>query len=321
TGEFLVQKWNEAGLPHGVLNLIQGAAESGKSLCAHPAVAGIFFTGSYDVGSQIHRQIGGHPQKILSLEMGGNNPLIVSEVEDLEAAVYLTISSAFMTSGQRCVCARRIILPPWKKRGEFVALLQERIAQVKIGRWNDGEDIFMGPLISSQAAAQVLQSQRELIEAGATSLVPTCKDKHVEALLTPGLIDVTEVNNRTDEEIFGPLLQLIYVDDFQSAIDEANNTRFGLAAGLFSDSSSEFKQFYNQIRAGIVKWNQAFTGSSARAPFGGVGNSGNHRPASSYSADNFSYPIASMEAATLSFPEKLIPGLADNRAMANFPEG
>ena len=214
-----------------------------------------------------------------------------------------------MTSGQRCVCARRLILPPWEKRDEFVNLLKEGISQVKTGCWDSNEDIFMGPLISEQAANEVMEGQQELLNGGADCLVEVKQDENVAALLSPGLLDVTQLSQRDDEEIFGPLLQLIYVDSFQQAIDEANNTRFGLAAGLFSDSEEEFNTFYSQIRAGIVKWNQAFTGSSARAPFGGVGNSGNHRPASSYSADNFSYPIASMEAPKLVPPKKRNPGL------------
>ena len=308
TGEFLTKLWQKSSLPEGVFNLVQGGINAGQALAASSRVSGIFFTGSYEVGREIHRQSAGHPQKILSLEMGGNNPLIVTNIDDLQAAVYLTICSTYMTSGQRCVCARRLILPTWDRREEFIELLLKSVEAIKIGSWQK-EGVFMGPVVSRNAASKLLRQQQSLIDQGATILKKMTPDNHIPTLLSPGIIDVTDIENRHDEEIFGPLLQIIRVDTFQQAIDEANNTSYGLAAGLFCDKPELFEQFFAQIQAGIVKWNQPFTGSSPQAPFGGTGNSGNHRPASSYSADNFSYPIASMESPVLCLPSQLNPGI------------
>ena len=120
---------------------------------------------------------------------------------------------------------------------------------------------------------------------------------------------MTAVAKRDDEEIFGPLLQVIRVADFDAAIAEANNTQFGLSAGLFSDSEEQFNYFYDRIRAGIVNWNKQLTGASSAAPFGGIGASGNHRASAYYAADYCSYPVAGIEADQLALPQTLSPGL------------
>jgi len=129
------------------------------------------------------------------------------------------------------------------------------------------------------------------------------------AMLAPGIIDVTDVPDRTDEELFGPLLQVVRVADFDAAIAEANNTRFGLAAGLLSDDSALYEKFRRKIRAGVVNWNRQTTGASSAAPFGGIGASGNHRPSAYYAADYCAYPVASMEAPRSVLPDKLAPGI------------
>ncbi len=128
-------------------------------------------------------------------------------------------------------------------------------------------------------------------------------------LLSPGLIDVSAVTDRTDEEYFGPLLQLIRVGDFAAAIDEANATRYGLAAGILTDDPRLWELFYQRSRAGVVNWNRPLTGASGGAPFGGLGASGNHRPSAYYAADYSAYPVASLEARSLQLPEKLVPGV------------
>jgi succinylglutamic semialdehyde dehydrogenase len=130
------------------------------------------------------------------------------------------------------------------------------------------------------------------------------------AMLTPGILDVTAVRNREDEEIFGPLLQVIRVADFEAAIKEANDTAFGLAAGLLSDSRELYDRFFREIRAGIVNWNRQTTGASGALPFGGVGISGNHHPSGYHAADYCSYPVASLEQATVMLPKQLSPGIS-----------
>ena len=105
---------------------------------------------------------------------------------------------------------------------------------------------------------------------------------------------MTEVGQRSDEELFGPLLNVIRVSDFDAAIREANNTAYGLSAGLLSDNQELYQKFIHQIRAGIVNWNRQTTGASGKLPFGGCGLSGNHRPSAYFAADYCSFPVASL---------------------------
>ncbi|WP_207061342.1 succinylglutamate-semialdehyde dehydrogenase [Motiliproteus sp. SC1-56] len=307
--ERTVQLWEEAGLPPGVLNLVQGGRETGVALAGHPGLAGLFFTGSSATGRLLHRQFGDHPEKILALEMGGNNPLIVDEVSDLKAAVHETLQSAYLTAGQRCTCARRLLVPRGEAGDRFVAALTEAVARIRVGRWNDDPQPFMGALISEAAADGILAAQERLQTLGGVSLVAAAKLEPGTGLLSPGLIEVSGVQELPDEEYFGPLLQLIRYADFDSAIALANRTRFGLSAGILSDSREKYERFWLESRAGIVNWNKQLTGASSAAPFGGIGDSGNHRPSAYYAADYCAYPVASLEAERANLPAELAPGL------------
>lgn len=310
---FVAQKtaelWEKTGLPDGVFNLIQGAISTGTGLSRHPDLNGLFFTGSSQTGLALHRLFAEHPEKILALEMGGNNPLIVWNVSDFKAAAYTTIQSAYLTSGQRCTCARRLILPQNAQGEKFLETLVQMISKIKVGYFLDTPEPFMGPVVSKAAAARILTAYNHLLESGGKSLVEMTLLKKGNTFLSPGLIDATGMKKRDDCEIFGPLLQVFWVKDFEEALKEANNTRYGLSAGILSDDKKDFEKFYAQIRAGIVNWNRQTTGAVSSAPFGGVGLSGNHRPSAYFAADYCSYPVATMEAEHLQMPEKILPGI------------
>ncbi|CAM3518193.1 succinylglutamate-semialdehyde dehydrogenase [Parendozoicomonas haliclonae] len=307
--EIVVGCWERVGLPAGVLNLVQGEKDTGIALSRHPGLDGLFFTGSSATGHILHQQFAGHPGKILALEMGGNNPLVVGEVSDLRAAVHETIQSAYITAGQRCTCARRLYVPVGETGDQFISQLAEATRRIKVGL-DDGEDQpFMGSMISVQAAKGMIAAQQRLQELGGKSLVEM---KHLDeqtGFVSPGLIEVSAISELPDEEYFGPLLQVVRYQDFDQAIALANNTRYGLSAGLLSDSTEQYQQFIEEIRAGIVNWNKQLTGASSAAPFGGIGASGNHRASAFYAADYCSYPMAGIEATELAMPEKLLPGL------------
>ncbi|WP_434563738.1 succinylglutamate-semialdehyde dehydrogenase [Pseudomonas sp. Z5-35] len=307
--ELTVKCWVEAGLPAGVLNLLQGARETGIALAADPGIDGLFFTGSSRTGNLLHQQFSGRPDKILALEMGGNNPLVVDEVADVDAAVYTIIQSAFISAGQRCTCARRLLVP----EGAWGDALLERLVQVsstiEVGAFDQQPAPFMGSVVSLGAAKALMDAQNHLLGKGALPLLAMTQPQPQAALLTPGILDVTAVAERPDEELFGPLLQVIRYQDFAAAISEANNTQYGLAAGLLSDSQARYEQFWLQSRAGIVNWNKQLTGAASSAPFGGVGASGNHRASAYYAADYCAYPVASLETPSLAMPAALTPGL------------
>jgi succinylglutamic semialdehyde dehydrogenase len=301
--------WRESGLPPGVLNLAHGGRETGQAVAAHGDIDGIFFTGSFAAGAAINQMVASEPGKILALEMGGNNPLIVHEVNDLTAASYMIVQSAYVTAGQRCTCARRLILP----EGLHVDALLDRLAtmtrSIKVGPYTDEPEPFSGPVISDAAADKVLAAQDDLRSRGGRVIVEMKSVGPRRAMLSPGLIDTTGVRDRGDTEVFGPLLRVIRVRDFDDAIREANNTRYGLAAGLLSDSHELWERFAKKIRAGVVNWNRPTTGASGSLPFGGVGRSGNHRPSGYYAADYCSYPVAVMESGELTVPRSRPPGI------------
>ncbi len=301
-GELMSEIWTAADLPAGVFNLVQGGAEVGNALTTHPDIDGILFTGSYSVGSAIHRALAGHPEKLLALEMGGNNPLIVWDCDDLDAAAYSILQSAYITSGQRCTCARRLIIQPGT---QLIERLTKMIARIRIGLYKDMPEPFLGPVISPAAAQKLLQTQSDL---KGRAIVEMKLDSRSPALLNPGLMDMTGVPS-PDVEVFGPLLQVIEVPNFDAAILEANRTRYGLAAGLLSDRPEFFEQFRARIRAGVLSFNRPTTGARSDLPFGGVGFSGNHRPSALFAADYCTDPVASVQTARVTMPDKLSPGI------------
>ena len=307
-GEKLVKVFEAADLPSGVLNLVQGQKETGIALSQHPGINGVFFTGSVEAGKVIHKFYAGKPEKILVLEMGGNNPLIFNDVQDITAAVYLTIQSAFVTSGQRCTCARRLIVVDGSSTDKFIAQLVDATKKIQVGAYTNRPEPFIGPVISQRAGQGLLAAQDELRKKGGKSLVAMSAVNN-KAMLKPGIMDTTKVKNRPDKEIFGPFLQLIRVKNFDEAVKEANNTVYGLAAGLLCNDECLYKKFLARSRSGVVSWNRPTTGASSQAPFGGVGQSGNYNPSAYFAADYCAYPVASIETNQLKLPEKLLPGI------------
>ena len=308
TAQETVRLWAEAGLPAGVINLAQGAKETGIALANHAGIDGLFFTGSSGTGNLLHKAFGGQPEKILALEMGGNNPLIVGNVADVDAAVHHVIQSAFVSAGQRCTCARRLLVASGAAGDAFIARLVEVAANLRVGLYNDEPQPFMGSVISNAAADALLAAQATLAANGGKVLLEMKRLSDVGAILSPGIIDTTNAP-RPDDEFFGPLLQIIRYADFDQAIAIANDTRFGLAGGVLSDDRAQYDQYLQEARAGVVNWNKPLTGASSAAPFGGIGASGNHRASAYYAADYCAWPVASLECDSLSVPAQLSPGI------------
>ena len=167
----------------------------------------------------------------------------------------------------------------------------------------------MGPVVSAQIAARLLQAQGDLIALGGKPLLEMRQLQAGTGFLSPGIVDMSGVAAVPDEEWFGPLLQVIRVPDFDAALAAVNATEYGLAAGLLSDDEALWKQFLLHARAGIVNWNRPTTGAASSAPFGGIGKSGNHRPSAYYAADYCAYPVATIENNVLAMPKQLSPGL------------
>ena len=293
-GEMLVRLLHEAGVPEGVVRCLQGGPDQGKALAAHPGIDGMLFTGSARAGLSLHRQFADAPHKILALELGGNNPLVIWDAPDPQAAAVIAVQSAFLSAGQRCTAARRLIVQDGQHEvliGEIVKLANRLI----VGEPMAKPAPFMGPLIDNDAADGLQEAYLDLVLKGARPL------KHLERIdnslpfLTPAVVDVTGIDKRPDVEMFGPVLQVIRVPDFDAALDEANATRYGLSASLVGGSPKLYDRFWANVRAGVVNWNKPTNGAPSNAPFGGVGLSGNHRPSAYYAADYCAYPVVSSE--------------------------
>ena len=292
-GAFMAECWARAGLPHGVLGLVQGGGDTGRALAGDPGLDGLLFTGSPGTGAALAHQFAETPHRILALEMGGNNPLVIWGEHDLDATAALIVQSAYLSAGQRCTCARRLIVGPGAEPLlERVTALIDRII---VGSQFDDPQPFMGPVIDGRAADRLQAGFADLVARGGEALRPMLRHD-ARPFLTPALVDVTAVADRADTEFFGPLLQLIRVTDFDEALAEANATKFGLSAGLIGGDAALYERFWTGTRAGIVNWNRPTNGAASNAPFGGVGLSGNHRPSAYYAADYVAWPVASLEA-------------------------
>lgn len=307
--ERMVAFWQESGLPDGVINLVQGSRETGESLVAHRGIHGVLFTGSLRTGLAISQQLANRPEILLALELGGNNPLIVHDVADLTGAVYAAIQSAFLTGGQRCTCTRRLIVPRGLDTNEdFIHRLVEATKCLRIDLPRAEPPPFFGPLVQTAAVDRVLAEQQRLRDSQATSLVAAKRLDLGPAFVSPGIVDVTGVDDLDDEEVFGPLLQLIRVADIDEAIQVANKTQYGLVAGVFSQDRDLYERVFHEVDAGLFNWNRPTTGASGKLPFGGVGRSGNHRPAGYFMVDACNIPVGCLESPTLPAPEKRLPG-------------
>jgi succinylglutamic semialdehyde dehydrogenase len=227
----------------------------------------------------------------------------------VDAAVHHAVMSAFISAGQRCTCARRLIVQDTPQGQAFIDRLVEVAGKLAVGPSNAEPQPFMGPVVSAAVAKRLVQAQDMMEAQGGKVLLRMRQLDPNAGFVTAGIVDVTDATGIPDEEWFGPLLQVIRVADFDRAIDAANATEFGLAAALLCPSEDLWKRFAIKARAGVVNWNRPTTGAASSAPFGGVGKSGNHRPSAYYAADYCAYPVASIETSELEMPAKLSPGL------------
>ena len=295
TGAFLVDCYRAAGVPEACIRVLIGGPAEGKALADHSDIDGLLFTGSARTGLALNRAFASKPEKILALEMGGNNPIIVWDTPDLHSAAVLIIQSAFTTAGQRCTAARRLIIQD-RLYDPLVDTVNAMIGRLIVGAPHDDPQPFMGPVIDNDVADQLTESFLALLMRGGRPI------RHLERLrddrpfLIPAMIDMTAATERPDIELFGPILQVYREQDFDAAIATANDTRYGLSAALISQTPALYDRFWAGIRAGIVNWNRPTNGASSAAPFGGIGWSGNHRPSAYYAADYCAYPVVSNEA-------------------------
>jgi succinylglutamic semialdehyde dehydrogenase len=294
TGAFLVDCYREAGVPEACIRLLIGGPDEGRALSAHADIDGLLFTGSARTGIALNRQFAERPEKILALEMGGNNPILVFDTPDLYSAAVLVIQSAFTSAGQRCTAGRRLIVDQ-KLYDPLMTEIDRLAGRLIVGEPHADPQPFMGPVIDNEAADVLQENFLSLLTRGGRPVRYLERPIDNRPFLSPAIIDMTDASDRPDIELFGPILQVSRAETFEAAIREANETRYGLSATLISQNPALYDQFWANIRAGIINWNRPTNGASSAAPFGGIGWSGNHRPSAYYAADYCAYPVVSSE--------------------------
>ncbi|WP_353229745.1 succinylglutamate-semialdehyde dehydrogenase [Novosphingobium sp.] len=294
TGELLVQCMHRAGIPAAAVQMLVGGPDQGQDLAAHDSVNAVLFTGSAHVGIALNRRLSGNPGKLVALELGGNNPIVVWDTPKIAEAAVLVAQSAFASAGQRCTAARRLIVKA-SLADDIIEEVRRLADRMIVGAPFDDPAPFMGPVIDNPTADGLTESFVYLLSNGGRAIKHLVRLDDAHPFLSPAIIDVTRMTERPDVELFGPLLQVVVVDEFEAAIAEANATRFGLCAALIGGAPQDYNRFWAQVQAGVINWNRPTHAHSGAAPMGGVGLSGNHRPAAYYAADSCAYPVASAE--------------------------
>jgi succinylglutamic semialdehyde dehydrogenase len=315
----LAQTAHKAQLPPGIFNLIQGAKSVGERICKHPLIRGVLFTGSFQVGKIIEKQLFEDPKKITVLEMGGKNASVIWDDADPFRATASVLQSATITTGQRCSCTSRLfvhknIWPAIKK--QLISLAEK----LKIGD-PLAADTFMGPLVSQNSFEQFSFFQEKIIKLGGKNIlqkkpkITGSKDGFYVSPEIHLLEDYDPQNGYGDEEIFGPDLAIYLIENLKSACEMIEKSRYGLATSLYSKERKTFETFRNEVTAGIINWNRPTTGASSLLPFGGQKASGNDFPTALFAPLYCTYPVASLSSSH-DAPIDSYPGFPELRESA-----
>jgi succinylglutamic semialdehyde dehydrogenase len=302
-GQLMAECFQEAQFPAGVFNLIQGEREVGRRLCVHEGVDGVLFTGSYEVGTRIKQDTLQQHWKLLALEMGGKNPVIVWEDAEIDLAVYEILTGAFLTTGQRCSATSRIMIHH-KVLDQFVTRFHERSKAFAIG--HPLENPFMGPLIDQGSVDRYMKflgiASREgceLVMRGKSLELPVQGN-----YVTPSIclfrqcsLEQTKKSVYQQTELFAPNVAILGVSELEEAIEQANCTQYGLAASVFTQSREVYEKCWDGLQSGLINWNKSTVGASSRLPFGGLKKSGNHFPTALSATLYCTLPVASLEVA------------------------
>ncbi|PYU14546.1 MAG: aldehyde dehydrogenase family protein [Acidobacteria bacterium] len=272
TGAKVVEIFEQAGVPAGVLNMVVGSGgEVGDELLQHPDVRAVSFTGSNEVGSELYAQ-GARRMKKCQCEMGGKNPLVILADADLPLAVESSVFGAFASTGQRCTATSRVVVEE-KVADTFVAMLVERTRKLKVGNGLDpGVDV--GPAVdeaqlkTDMKYIEIGKKQAKLLLGGERLSGPGFDRGYYVA---PTIFDhVAADSTIAQEEIFGPVLSVIRVHDFDEALRVANSVRYGLSSSLYTNDAAKIFEFIDRIETGITHINSPTVGGEAQLPFGGM---------------------------------------------------
>lgn len=257
TGLRIYEIFKEAGMPDGVFNFITGpGSELGDELVLNAAVSGIAFTGSRAVGTgMMKKALDAGIQKVFVVEMGGKNPVVVSKQADLDEAADGVIGAAFGFDGQKCSACSRVYVQESVKE-EFVSKLVEKARGIKIGNPLD-KDVYMGPLINRKAMDRYKNAVHEARNSGRVIFGGNDANTGLNGVYAePTILEVSQSNRLMHEELFAPIITIDTFKKFDEALAKANDTEYGLTAGLYSKSSKEINEFLGKIQAGVVYVNR-----------------------------------------------------------------
>lgn len=300
SSQMLIECFHEAGFPPGVINFINGTAKTTQDILKHPAVKGIFFTGSYQIGKKILEAVGTDITKLVALELGGKNTTILHADTNIDHALPELLRACYLSSGQRCTSTSMVIVHE-KIEQEFIEKFKACTERMIIDHPTKFKtEPFMGPLIDEIAA----NKYKEAIAAGSKNgaeIIVGEKDLgldfegHYVSPTIHYLNQVKKDNPFTQDEIFGPNCTFAPYSEIEDAIEMANISDYGLAASVFTSDLDIYKLVLRDIDAGIINLNRSTVGASSRLPFGGVKNSGNHHPAAVSMIDHTVSTVASLE--------------------------
>ncbi len=315
-GQLIAECFEEAGIPAGVFNLIQGEREVGRRLCVHEGVDGVLFAGSNETGVRIKQDTLQQHWKFLTLQMGGKNPVMVWEDADLEAALMGSLVGAFTSAGQRCTSTSRILVHR-KIFDLFLNRFHERAKAFSIG--HPLENPFMGPLIDSSSVDRYMKFLGIASREGCEIVM---RGKALDLgysghYVAPSIccikqptVEAVRKSIYQQTELFGPNVVLIPVEDLDEAIALSNASQYGLVTSVYSKNRTVYEKCLDQLQYGLIYWNQPTIEASPRLPFGGLKKSGNHVPGAVFSALSCTTPVASLEAGEASSVSRLsCPGL------------
>ncbi len=299
SAQLMFECFHAAGFPSGVVNLIQGNAESARRLTASKEIKGIYFTGSKEVGLKILQDTHKDLSKLVALELGGKNTSIIHNDANLEFTLSELLKACYLTTGQRCT-STAIVAIHEDILEEFTTRFHSLAKRIIVDHPIDHEVApFMGPLVDQRAMDSYLlfmgMAKREGIEE-------IMRGKHLDKkypghYVSPSIHLAQKLDRNSHflaSEIFGPNVTFIPYKEFEEAIEIANSTEYGLASAVFTAQEELFKKAAFEIDSGLINWNRSTVGASSKLPFGGVKNSGNHRPAAVSTIDACVYPMASL---------------------------
>ncbi|NHN49953.1 aldehyde dehydrogenase family protein [Halostella sp. JP-L12] len=286
-GQIIAEMFEDAGIPDGVFNMVQGFGDAGNAIVEDDRTDTVLFTGSAEVGHGIADKVGGEPGKLAACEMGGKNGIVITEEADLDVAVHSAVMSSFKTTGQRCVSSERLIVHT-DVYDEFKERFVEIAEQVAVGDPID-EDTFMGPAIEAQHVEKIHKHNELARKEGANVLVDRAElgdeeipDGHEDGHWVGPF--VYEIDYDTDlrclkEEVFGPHVALVeYEGDIERAVDIHNDTPYGLAGAIISEDYRQINYYRDNAEVGLAYGNLPCIGAEVQLPFGGVKKSGNGYP-------------------------------------------